>query len=244
MTVRMHADLEKLIDLQHAESQLRRVEGALAELPRRRQDSDAALAEERSRLDAFRESLEAAQKARRRLEGELQDLETKRSKYKGQLMDVKTNKEYTAMLHEIESVERDIRGREDLILAEMEKAETLTGDVKREEQVFKRAEEEARGQVRELDEQARTLEEQAGRLRAERDRVAASLPEDLLALFQRVARRRGTGVAEARDENCTECHVRLRPQMYVELKRNDQIMQCPACSRILYFVPVAATVQP
>jgi predicted nucleic acid-binding Zn-ribbon protein len=244
MADRMHPDLEKLIDLQHAESQLRRAEGALAELPRRRQEMEAALAEERGKLDAFRESLDAAQKARRRLEGELQDLETKRSRYKGQLMDVKTNKEYTAMLHEIESVEREVRGREDLILAEMEKAETLTADVKREEQVFKGAEEQARSQGRQLDEEGRALQEQAARLAADRDRVAASLPEDLLALFQRVARRRGTGVAEARDENCTECHVRLRPQMYVELKRNDQIMQCPACSRILYFVPVAATAQP
>jgi predicted nucleic acid-binding Zn-ribbon protein len=148
------------------------------------------------------------------------------------------------MLHEIEAVERDIRGREDLVLAEMEKAETLTGDVKREEQVFRSAEEQARGQGRELDEQGGTLREQAARLTAERDRVAASLPEDVLALFQRVARRRGTGVAEARDENCTECHVRLRVQMFVELKRNDQVMQCPACSRILFFVPVAAAAQP
>ena len=69
---------------------------------------------------------------------ELQDLETKRSKYKSQLMDVKTNKEYTAMLHEIEGVERDIRAREDQILAEMERAEGLAAEVKAEEAEFKR----------------------------------------------------------------------------------------------------------
>ena len=56
-------------------------------------------------------------------------------------MDVKTNKEYTAMLHEIEAVEREIRGREDQILVEMEKAETLAAEIKREEAAFKAVEE-------------------------------------------------------------------------------------------------------
>ena len=69
-------------------------------------------------------------------------------------MDVKTNKEYTAMLHEIEGVEREIRGREDQILAEMERAETLAAEVKREEAVFKAAEERHPGERARLDERA------------------------------------------------------------------------------------------
>lgn len=239
----MNPDLEKLIQLQHAESELRRAEGAQADLPRRRQELESALAEERGRLDTARESLDGTQKARRRLEAELQDLELKRSKYKTQLMDVKTNKEYTAMLHEIEGVEREIRGREDLILAEMEKAENLTVEVKQEEEIFKGADGRTKAGLHALDDEGSTLKQLVERLTAQRDAVAASLPEDALALFQRVARRRGTGLSEARDELCSECHLKLRPQMYVELRRNDQVVQCPNCSRILYFVPVAA-VQP
>jgi uncharacterized protein len=244
MAVLMNPDLDKLIRLQHAESELKRVEGGLAELPRRRQEVEAALSEERARLDGFREGLDGTQKARRRLEGELQDLEGKRSKYKGQLMEVKTNKEYTAMLHEIEAVEREIRGREDLILAEMEKAEGLSADVKREEEVFKAAESASRVRLRELDEQGRTLQEQAARLHADRDAVASTITPDVRARFHRVAKLRGTGVSEARDERCSECHMKLRPQMFVDLKKNEDIVECPQCSRILYYVPVAATVQP
>jgi uncharacterized protein len=239
----MNPDLEKLIHLQHAESELRRAEGDKADLPRRRQEIEAGLAQERGRLDAAKEALDGAQKARRRLEAELQDLEQKRSKYKTQLMDVKTNKEYTAMLHEIEGVEREIRGREDLILVEMEKAETFAAEVKREDEVFKGAETRAKSSLRTLQEEEGRLKQEVERLTAQRDQVAASLPEDALALFQRVAKRRGSGMSEARDELCSECHLKLRPQMYVELRRNDQIVQCPNCSRILYFVPVAA-VQP
>ena len=242
MPFRMNPDLDRLIHLQQAESELKRVETGLAELPRRRQEAEAALAEERARLDAFKEGLDGSQKARRRLEGELQDLEAKRSKYKGQLMDVKTNKEYTAMLHEIEGVEREIRAREDLVLAEMEKAEVLAAEVKREEQEFKTADDQTKAGMREMDEEERRLGAEAERLAAERDAVAAEVPVAMLELFQRVARVRGTAVSEAtKDAMCSQCHVKLRPQMFVELKRGDVFFQCPQCNRILYYeapVPV------
>ena len=109
----MNADLEKLVRLHHAEADLKRVEAALAEIPRKRRDALEALARERARLDEARSALDGSQKARKQHEAQVQDLEAKRSKYKGQLMEVKTNKEYTAVLHEIEGVEREIKGRED-----------------------------------------------------------------------------------------------------------------------------------
>jgi uncharacterized protein len=240
----MHPDLERLVRLQHAETHLRRVETQRAEIPRKRQALEAAVREERARLDAAREALDACQKARRKLEGELQDLETKRSRYKGQLMDVKTNKEYTAMLHEIEGVEREIRGREDQILAEMERAEGLTQEVKHEEEAFRGAEERGKAEGRALETDEQRLDAEAQRLRTERDAVAVTLSPDTLQLFQRVAKLRGAGVAEARDGMCQQCNVKLRPQMYVELKRNDTIQQCPSCSRILYYEAPVPTVSP
>ena len=239
----MKPELERLIQLQRAESELRKVQVDLAKVPQQKAEMEAALARERALLDTAREALNGAQKNKRQHESSLQDLETKRSKYKGQLMDVKTNKEYTAMLHEIESVERDIRGIEDQILVEMEHAESLAVDVKREEAAFKSVEERHRGEAKALDARAKMLEADAARLKAERDQVAATVDEELLSRFERIAKRRGTGVAAARDGICQECHVKLRIQMYVELKRNDAITECPACNRILYYeppVPVSA----
>jgi predicted nucleic acid-binding Zn-ribbon protein len=236
----MNPDLERLIRLQHAESELRRVEAELAEVPRQKDELKQDLDRERGRLDAAREALAQTQKARRQHEADLQDLETKRARYKGQLMEVKTNKEYTAMLHEIEGVERDVRTREDQILAEMERSEAVTAEVKSEEEAFKTAEGRAREGGRALDDTARRLEEGRGRLQGERDAIAATLSDDVLELFQRVARLRGVAVAEARDGMCQVCHVKLRLQMYAELKHNDEIQQCPACNRILYYVPPPA----
>jgi len=59
-----------------------------------------------------------------------------------------------------------------------------------------------------------------------------------------VAKRRGTAVAEAKDGTCQECHLKLRLQMYSELKRNDAITECPGCNRILWYDPVPVTAPP
>ena len=66
----------------------------------------------------------------------------------------------------------------------------------------------------------------------------------MLELFQRVARLRGIAVSEARDGMCQVCHLKLRPQMYVDLKRNEEIVQCPQCNRILYYEPPAPVNSP
>jgi predicted nucleic acid-binding Zn-ribbon protein len=240
----MNPRLEQLLHLQRAESELKRVQGELHDLPRRRAELEAALAGERGRLDAAKAALDECQKARRKHEGELQDLETKRSRYKGQLMEVKTNKEYTAMLHEIEGVEREIRSREDLILGEMEKAESLVSEVKREEELFRKEEARHKTEAQALDQRSKGLQEEAARHTAARDEVASRLDADTLELFNRVAGLRGVALAEARDEMCQECHVKLRLQMYSELKRNEDIRQCPNCNRILYYEPPVPVVVP
>jgi len=240
----MDPDLERLVRLQELENVLRRLRSELAEAPDQRRALDEALAAERSRLDEVRSSLEESQKLRRQKEGHLQDLETKRSRYKGQLMDVKTNKEYTAMLHEIEGVEREIGVTEDQILTEMERADELKQRAAYEEGVFKEAEAHHRGEISALDARVGGLEQEAGRVQAERDEAAAALPEELRERFERIAGLRGQGVAEAADGMCTGCRVKLRLQFYVELKRNDAVRQCEVCSRILYYSPPAPEVAP
>ena len=238
----MNADLEKLVRLHHVEADLKRAESDLAEIPRLRKEIEEKLARDRARLDAARAALEASQKARRQNETAVQDLETKRSKYRGQLMEVKTNKEYTAVLHEIEGVERDIKAREDVVLEEMERAEGLALDVRREEADFKGVEADAGKQKAALDARAAKLEGEAAQLRKERDAVAASIPEEALALYARVAKQRGTGVAEARDGMCQACHVRMRLQIWVEVKKNERLFQCESCSRVLFYEPPPPTV--
>ncbi|HSD26873.1 MAG TPA: C4-type zinc ribbon domain-containing protein [Vicinamibacteria bacterium] len=238
----MNADLEKLVRLHHAEASLKSIESDLAEVPRLRKEIEDRLERDRSHLDAAKAALAGSQKARKEHESAVADLKAKLSKYKGQLMEVKTNKEYTAVLHEIEGVERDIRTRDDLTFGEMEKEESLTQEVKREEADFKALAADAAKEKADLDARAAALGAEASRKQSERDAAAASIPEEALALYARVAKQRGSGVAEAREGMCQACHVRMRLQVWVEVKKNEQVLQCESCSRILYFEPPPPTV--
>jgi uncharacterized protein len=237
----MNADLEKLVRLHHLEVDLARLEADLAELPRQRRALEERVSAERTRFDAARAAAESSGKTRKQHEAAVLDLETKRSKYKGQLMDVKTNKEYTAILHEIEAVEREIRGREDQTIEEMEKADGLAQDVKREEAAFKLVEQAARAERATLDEREARLKDEASRAHSEREQAAGAVPEDVRARYERVAKLRGTGVAEARDGICQTCHVKLRVQVWVELRKQESLIECDSCSRILYYEPPPPT---
>ena len=82
------------------------------------------------------------------------------------------------------------------------------------------------------------LKAELEQLRAERAALVGAMDPKVLAIFDLVSRRRnGLAVAEAREGICTICHVRLRPQIFNTVRRNEEIIQCDSCNRILFFVP-------
>jgi predicted nucleic acid-binding Zn-ribbon protein len=87
------------------------------------------------------------------------------------------------------------------------------------------------------------LKASLGRLSNERATLVGSITPNVLAIFDLVSRRRqGVAVAQARNGICTICHVRMRPQVFNTVRRNDEIVQCDSCQRILYFEPTPAPV--
>ena len=232
----MHPDLETLVDLHRADVELRRFDSELSALPQKKAAIDAQIVADRAALDAAKAALDGQSKDRKRLELEVQDFEAKRSKYKGQLGEVKTNKEYTALLHEIENVEREIRSREDQILEAMEQVEGGQARVKAEEAAFKGVEATRREEIKAIEAKIKECEAQRAAVAATREKKVGVLKPDLLAEYTRILARRGTALAEAKDGGCTMCHVKLRAQVYVDVKRNDAIITCSSCSRIMFFV--------
>lgn len=231
----MHPDLETLVDLHHGDVELRRFDAELVALPQKKAAIEAQIVSDRAALDAAKAALDGQSKDRKRLELEVQDFEAKRSKYKGQLGEVKTNKEYTALLHEIENVEREIRSREDLILEAMEKVEAGQARVKAEEGAFKSVEATRRDEIKAIEAKIKECEARRAEVAITREKKAAALKPDLLAEYNRILQRRGVALAEAKDGACTMCHVKLRAQVFVDVKRNDAIIACSSCSRIMFF---------
>jgi predicted nucleic acid-binding Zn-ribbon protein len=236
----MNANLERLIALQRLDSAAQDAQRRLADEPERQKALDARLEEARQRVAAAKERLAENQTARRGIEKDVALHQGRLSKFRDQLMGVKTNVEYQAMQKEIGFAQTEVKGLEDKILERMLEADELTA-------IAKKAEAELASEQKTVDAERRTLSAEQAELTAvldrvlkERTQVVGSLDPKAFTIFDLVSKRRnGVGVAEARDGICTICHVRLRPQVFNNVRKNDEIIQCDSCQRILYFTPVA-----
>ena len=236
----MHSDIENLLRLQQADKEIRRLSDEIAELPRRVAVIETKLAATKARLDKAHTAVKADEVARRKHETTIQDLRTKISKYRDQSLDVKTNEQYKALMHEIQFAEQEIRATEDKILELMVNTEARENDVKA-------AELEAKAETAEIEKEKvaarqRTAEDdkQLTEWRGKRGEMRAGIDADLLAHYERVSKFRGTGIAGVVGQKCQACQVMLRPQSYNEL-RSGVRMTCDSCQRILYYDPSQET---
>jgi predicted nucleic acid-binding Zn-ribbon protein len=238
----MSPDLEHLIELQNLESAIEESRRRIAAHPQRIADAEARLAHAKEAVEAAKQRLKASQEARREAEKEAAVYQSRLSKFKDQLSAVKTNKEYQAMQHEIETATKELGSVEEKVIERMVEGDALTADVKKTEQALAAEQKNVDAEKKTLTEELATVEAALKEATAKKDTLITSLAPPLVALFEQVSRaRKGVAIALAtRDGLCSACHVRLRPQVFNDVRRNDSLIQCESCSRILYFVPLAA----
>ena len=236
----MHPEVEKLLRLQKTDLQIKHYAERIELLPRRLSDLEEKLNATLRSQNTTKERLSKLAIEKRSFESNIQDLEQKNSKYRGQLTEVKTNEQYRALLHEIEFNEERIKKIEDDILGLMEEEEFL------------------RQESRMIDERLRKekdiieVEKMAAEAETGQDKLAlASLEEQRLSILQSVDKpvldtymriisfRKGIALARAYQESCQACHVRIRPQLLSHVMTGDSIITCDNCNRILYWEPDA-----
>jgi predicted nucleic acid-binding Zn-ribbon protein len=235
----MNADLERLITLQKIDSAAEDAKRRIAEEPARLEALDARVEQARQTVAAAKEQLAANQLRRRELEKEIAMHQGRLSKFREQAMAVKTNQEYHAMQKEIGFAQGEVKALEDQMLERMLEGDELTGAVKKAEAALAAEQKAVDADKRAIGAELAELSAAVERLGTERAAVIDAIDPSVLATFEMVAgRRHGVGVAEARDGHCTICHVRLRPQVFNTIRRNESIVQCDSCQRIMYFSPV------
>ncbi len=231
----VNLDLRNLIALQDIELKIAGLQKQISAIP----SQILAFHQELQRLEQAHQERDSHHqelaKRRRTLEGGVDMMRARLSKLKDQLMTVKTNKEYTAMLHEIQMAETQIRQEEDTILEIMEEMETLESELKKDERVLRVQTEEIQRNIQACESSVPELEAALHKLDNERTSTEALVDAELLDRYRRIGSvRKGVALAEARNELCTACHVRIRPQVYAELLKMEGIYTCDSCSRILY----------
>ncbi len=233
---RANLDLQTLVRLQELDLAIRQFNDRLRKIPEEISALDRELAGYHSRFQQVREQTEEGGRERRRHEGEVDTLRQKLRKFKDQLMAVKTNKEYQAVLSEIGTCEKEIAAKEDQILETMIMADELSSQEAAARHELSQKEQLIQAKRKELETFSADFARQVAELESQRQVMRATVAPELLGQYERIATaRHGIAVAPAQDQSCQACHVRLRPQLFTEVKTNRQIIFCESCNRILYY---------
>lgn len=234
---RMLPDIENLLKLQEADKEIRRLQDEIAQFPKRIAAIEQQLAGHKAQLEKAQAAVKTDEGARRKHETAIADLRGKISKYRDQSLDVKTNDQYKALLHEIQFAEKEIAATEDKILELMLNADARDKEVKAAQAALKAES----AEIEKEKEEARLRTAEDEKLLAEwhgkRDQIRTAVDADLLRHYERVSKFRGSGISEVLDHKCMACQVMLRPQTYNEVRSGQQTVFCDSCQRILYFNP-------
>src|SRR6185369_4417160 len=233
----MTSDLDKLRELQQLDLAISALKADVAAIPKRVQQIETKLASAKKRVEDAKNAAKNNELARRNHEHEIQAENNKITKFREQSSSVKTNEQYKALLSEIAHAEQAIRGNEDKILDSMVELDVISAEVKASEAALK-----AETAVNEKEKtdalaEGKQKEEVLSEHLKHRSELRAAVDEGVLTTYDRVAKGRGTGLAEARGQRCMGCQVMLRMQVWQDIKNGIGTEQCSSCSRIMYYDP-------
>jgi predicted nucleic acid-binding Zn-ribbon protein len=234
-------ELDALLELQRQDTRLLEAKRLRDGIPKRREALSEAVVAAKSALDQAKKELEQVRLARRTVEKEVETIAAEGAKLERQLHDIKTNKEYQALLHEIELLKNKRSDQETKILESFDREEKLSAAVSAAEKRVQ-AEEARRKEGEEtLTGEAAALEQRIHSLSQDRDAVKPRVPAPLLSRYDRLlSARDGVAVAEVKKGACGACFKGLTPHALQEARKGDQIQICESCGRIMILAETGA----
>jgi len=230
----MRETLQAIYQIQKLDDRIRDNQGRLDQIPKDSADIQDRLKQSRSRLDEVNRQQEDLSKQKKNLEQEVEQTSANIKKHQTQLLLVKTNKEYTTMLHEIEGEKKKISDIEEQILTIMESLEKLGLQEAEEKAVFASAENDSRGKQQELDKEAAGVSVKLDELKKAKQDSLTGLPKDILATYDKIGKaRNGIAVVAVKNGACGGCFGSLPTQMLNRIRDLDKIITCENCGRIL-----------
>ncbi len=241
----MDIDFDLLIELQRLDSDIHNASLVLEGIPRLVQDVDKRIAATTQLVADAKDKMAQNQKKRRDFENEVKDMKTQIGKYKRQLNEVKTNKEYTALLHEIEQSQQKVDTHEEAIIAEMLAADDIEEEIKAALQKQAQEEDVLKKEKLVLDEKLKETEGRAAALNKEREALLPRIPREQMRLYEAIFHKKGgTALSPVTGDFCAMCHMRVRPQMLNEIRDRSKVHLCENCGRILYLPAKPEPVKP
>lgn len=202
------------------------------ELDKRREELDLL----KKAMEGDLATLEELKDERRKVERELEEVEAKYKKSKTKLDDVKSNKEYQAVMKELEDIKALTNEKEELVIKWMEDTELQEAECARNNAQWEKAQEEYKEKERQFEEMTSEFDKEIQALTREKDKLSQQFDGDLLSRYTRLrAHLRGRVVVQVIDAVCQGCHLGIPPQQYNMVLKGDSTQICPNCSRVIYW---------
>jgi len=230
--------LLRLLRIQELAGEIRRHEKVVSEAPGRLEEIEQRFRERNAEYVALKDRFDELQEDRRSRSGELTEFEDRRKKFMEDLMQVKNQREYAAMLKEIDVVKSQISEHEEAILIDMEEIEKLEEELKTRADHIEAERLIVEKDRSEVEAEASSANDVVTARSAERERIESELPGSMRAQVRTLeATRQGIFLAGAENGTCQCCFVRVRPQVFQEIKAASVVHTCGSCRRFLYFEP-------
>jgi uncharacterized protein len=232
----MEEQIRRLVYLQQLDNDIQQAMAQTEETPRRLAGIDLELQAARQTYETILNGLEEVKKQRRGLEKEVEQIDQKIKKSRSKLMEVKNNKEYKAMLTEIDELNKSKGIQEDALLELMEQMETLSLQVREQKKVLELKVTAGKTQKEEWEKAGEGFSQELARLEEDRKKAAARVEDSHLQQYDFLRDRlHGLALAEVRNAACMSCHMHIPQQLYNEIQRCNRIINCPNCLRILFY---------
>ncbi|MCD6319356.1 MAG: hypothetical protein J7M03_01615 [Candidatus Desulfofervidaceae bacterium] len=232
----MREQLLNLIKLQELDLQITQISQKMETEPEALLTLKQELAKAQEELAEAQKELAEKEKIKKDAEWELEECENRIKKSKQKMLEVKTNKEYQALLTEIDELEKMSSEWEEKILVALEEIEKAKKNVAEREKKVKELEQRLSEAKKRLESAFTNLKKELVELRKKREEMVQTVPEDLLRRYDFIRERRnGRAVVAVDAEVCEGCNMHIPPQQYNELLRSDKFMTCPTCQRIIYW---------
>ena len=232
----MREQMEKLAVLQTLDLKIREMQREKDQIPARLAGLEGEFKKEEEKVLGQKAELDRLLKERRHKEKELEEETERVKKTEARVFEIKTNKEYQAVLKEIEGAKKLNRQREEEILGILERFEELQKVARQGEKELEGKRKEHELLISELRERAAQFDQKMAAEVREREERQKGIAPDLLGKYQMLLeKRQGLAVAPVFNGVCHACNMNLRPQLYIELQKQQNLILCPNCSRILFW---------
>lgn len=232
----MKSELEKLIELQKTDTNIRKLKKTIDGAEKRRADIEQEFEQHASSIRAIQAKRDAAQTERAGLEKQISETKTYIERAERNLKNSQNQKEYETAMRETDALQKQVAAFETKILEKMSEIEEVEGVLAERAEEINSLESNRDAALKEFDAEINKSRKEFEVETKKRQEVFVTLPAQLASVYNRLAQRSrdGIAVAEVIKGSCSACFMKLRPQVQVDIKTTDRIITCESCARILY----------